>query len=309
MVQKVMVPLDGSSLGEEALPAAFRLASRTGSHVHLVRVRREAEARSCGDVRAFPATSPPSLEQEYLENVAAGCEQEWGIRAHVRLLHGEIPASIVGYAVDAAMSWIVMTTHGCGGISKALVGRVAQAVAHRSAVPVMLIRPQQATRLATRREQNQIVVPLDGSAFSESALTPALALSTALNASVTLLGVVAPAAVWLPHLPSTFAETVAGTPRADADVYLECIAADLRAEGVHIDIDTVTNSAPAAGILDYISRHDVAAIVMAAHGRSGGTRVSVGSVADRLMRDAATPLVLFRPLSVEERDVAHRDVA
>ncbi|HUF50701.1 MAG TPA: universal stress protein [Longimicrobiales bacterium] len=302
----IVVPLDGSSYSEHAIPGALDLARRTRARLYLVQVHE----------LVLPVPAVPELpvvagewdsalraqEERYLESLADRCAEMAGLRPRTALLEGVVSAALASYAAEVGADLIVMTTHGRGGISRAWVGSVADALVRRAAVPVLLLRPT-AERIdwhATLPAKH-ILVPLDGSALSESALTPALALGATTGARYTLLRVVLPLPfVSVPHAPPVFSDAGARQERADADVYLVQIATRLRAQGAVVAVEALLHSIPALGILDYANSHAVDAIVMATHGRGGWSRVALGSVADKVMRGTLLPVMLYRPTTAPD---------
>ena len=80
----------------------------------------------------------------------------------------------------------------------------------------------------------------------------------------------------------------------DSQAYLDHVAARLRAEGLRVKTEVVLG-APALAILDYTSTHHVDLIAMETHGRSGFSRLFLGSVADKVVRSADMPVLLNHP--------------
>ena len=150
--QRLVVPVDGSELAEQALPHVAHLASRMGLPVELVRVTiSEAEyyqAMSM-DVRVLPPTLPSfqsiseSLDGEastYLQAVRARLLQQGAPAVEERVLQGLPADSIVDLAGGGANGLVVMTTHGRSGVGRMLLGSVAERVVRQSSGPVLLIR-------------------------------------------------------------------------------------------------------------------------------------------------------------------------
>src|SRR5205823_2938146 len=92
--------------------------------------------------------------------------------------------------------------------------------------------------------------------------------------------------------PETYAftEQVLDQWLKDSQAYLDHVAARLRAEGLRVKTEVVLG-APALAILDYTSTHHVDLIAMETHGRSGFSRLFLGSVADKVARSADTPVL------------------
>ncbi|MBI3943375.1 MAG: universal stress protein [Chloroflexi bacterium] len=141
----------------------------------------------------------------------------------------------------------------------------------------------------------KILVPLDGSPLAEIALPYAISLAQKFHAEVVLLRIFT-----LPLYPFTVIIDMDATPmlameaaRNEAFSYLEQIAPRLRQAGVRTR--TVVRCIPVAdGIIDFAQEEEVDLIVMSTHGRSGVGRWLLGSVADRVLRGAAVPVLLIR---------------
>jgi nucleotide-binding universal stress UspA family protein len=58
----------------------------------------------------------------------------------------------------------------------------------------------------------------------------------------------------------------------------------------------VSHDQPAAAILDDASAHGADLIALATQGRGGLKRLLLGSVADKVVRGAATPVLVYRPV-------------
>ncbi|GIV98102.1 MAG: universal stress protein [Herpetosiphonaceae bacterium] len=146
--------------------------------------------------------------------------------------------------------------------------------------------------------ERKILVPLDGSTLAEQVLPYAAALAQATDSGLKLLRVVEVIPMmhtlgW-PIPIATIAAEQRQADLADAFQYLQNIARNLRAEGLEVDVQSCEGD-PAAMILARASQDpDVTMIAMATHGRSGVSRWTFGSVAERVLRSAPVPLLLVR---------------
>jgi nucleotide-binding universal stress UspA family protein len=302
MTRHILVPLDGSAFSETALPMALDLARRTAARLHLVQVHEPPAAPAYPDaVPAYDERWDGALrarEEEYLRSLAHRCMERAGVSPVTQLLDGPVAGALASYVAEVGIDRIIMTTHGRGGISRAWMGSVADALVRRAAVPMLLIRPKQ-DRIDWDRvfTANHILIPLDGSVLSEGILDSALELGGLSGAQYTLLRVVLP----LPFVSAPYAagpsfnEAGAAQSRDNAAQYLDSVAQRLRERGVRVDTGTIFHTSPAIGILDYAATHSVDAIAMATHGRGGWSRVALGSVADKVLRGTMMPVLLYRP--------------
>ncbi len=142
MFSKIMVPLDGSSFAEEALPYARGLAEQNQATLLLARVEETFEPPPGVFV---PATALPEVFQlgagEYLEQQAARLTLA-GLNVQTILLEGKVADALLKCAREEKVNLIVMSTHGRTGLSRLLMGSVAERIVHDAPCPVLLIRPQ-----------------------------------------------------------------------------------------------------------------------------------------------------------------------
>jgi nucleotide-binding universal stress UspA family protein len=143
-VDRVVVPLDGSTVAESALPIAMSLADAFGAHVLLVRA---VLAPVPLDTSFFPTpdwvpADPKELvdgARGYLESVADGVETpRERPRVHVEL--GRHPALAVEDAAGAN-GLVVMAAHAHGGLRRAILGSVTDKVVRTAEGAVLVVRP------------------------------------------------------------------------------------------------------------------------------------------------------------------------
>ena len=137
-----------------------------------------------------------------------------------------------------------------------------------------------------------ILVPLDGSHLSESALAPAELLSRTLGAPVTLIHIIEQGA------PSEVHKDRHLTEADEAQAYLREVAA--RAFPSTTKVETHVHSAAVEDVARSIAQHareefapDL--IVMCTHGKSGVRGLLFGSIAQQVVAQGSTPLLLIRP--------------
>jgi nucleotide-binding universal stress UspA family protein len=144
-----------------------------------------------------------------------------------------------------------------------------------------------------------VLAPLDGSALAEQALPNAIAQARHFEAELILLQVLAP-------LPSAPLLGEVARSRAEAssnalarEYYLERVVASVQERGIPARPATVIGS-PHVSITQFAEANDVDLIVMSTRGQSWLSRWLMGSVADRVARGAAIPVLLVR--AAKERE-------
>lgn len=143
MYKKILVPLDGSPLAEAVLPHAEALAKSEHAEIIILRVPN-------APVSEFLSRDPMIAEmihadmekesEEYVHNKVAALEKE-NIKVTGITKDGLVPDTILNVADETHADIIAMSTHGRTGISRWLMGSVADKIIHHAHIPVMLIHP------------------------------------------------------------------------------------------------------------------------------------------------------------------------
>jgi nucleotide-binding universal stress UspA family protein len=144
MHRRILLPLDGSALAEQALPHATAQAERFGAELILLKVLQPLPDRTMSSsARRQAEELSTQLAREYLEGVASTI-QEQSIPVEVVTIEGQAHTQIVEFAEQNGVDLIVMSTRGQSGLSRWLMGSVADRVLRGAAVPVLLIRTAEA---------------------------------------------------------------------------------------------------------------------------------------------------------------------
>lgn len=139
-ITSIIVPLDGSPFAEKALPWALDLAAKYNSRVVLVRVAPRPEMGSLSQAQDLD-DQLDALQghcQAYLHQVQQRLAAE-GHRVEVEYLLGNASQCLVERS-EADCGLIVMTSHGRDGLSRWLIGSVAEKVSRHAHCPVLLVR-------------------------------------------------------------------------------------------------------------------------------------------------------------------------
>lgn len=145
-----------------------------------------------------------------------------------------------------------------------------------------------------------ILVPLDGSTFSEAALTYATNLAQKFSAELLLVYVMDQSYVQLAaELPNLYTQFHLAQ-REQYTIYLTEQVENLLAQGIQAQWELVDKGGVSASIIDLATEKGCDLIVMSTHGRAGMQRFMFGSVAERVVRHARVPVLLIRPEAVTE---------
>jgi nucleotide-binding universal stress UspA family protein len=122
-LNEILFPTDFSSLSELAGQIARDMTKQAGARLHVLHVvARDAN---------------PSQPAEDLARVSRGMGQ--GLRVEAALLTGSPARNILAHAREKHIDLIVMSTHGRTGLSREILGSVAESVVRLSPCPVLTV--------------------------------------------------------------------------------------------------------------------------------------------------------------------------
>jgi nucleotide-binding universal stress UspA family protein len=288
MYRMILVPVDGSPLGERPLPYARLIARAAGAPIKLIEVvPRPAKASSqqqAGELELHHAVE--TYLSDLVRRAAGGLDVD-----HV-VVEGDPAEEIVKAAQQCQADLIVLSTHGRSGFGRWIYGSVADAVLRQAPMPVLLVPAGRRYHWPDARSP-RILVPLDGSGFAEAVLDPVDDLAETLRAELVLLRVVEPRL-------TTYADPTGHTlvdptlELARGGAYLEGVAKRLRSKSRLVN--TMEGFGQVAdAILNAARESEADLIALTTHGRGGLTRLVFGSQATALVQRAETPLLLVGP--------------
>jgi nucleotide-binding universal stress UspA family protein len=139
MYKKIIVPLDNSATDKTILVHIRKLARLTQAQLVLVHVADGFAAR-LQDQLNLADSEEIKNDQAYLDQVCAGLQSE-GFSAQAFLVQGQEPADgILAVAQAQGADLIAMSTHGHRFIKDMILGSVADALRHRTDIPILMIR-------------------------------------------------------------------------------------------------------------------------------------------------------------------------
>jgi nucleotide-binding universal stress UspA family protein len=308
MIRTIMVPLDGSRTAEHALPWARSLSRRNGAAVRLARVRGIPPAPVSGEGMTTYDPDPylyiSKEEDDYMEAAAKSWldpESETTLTGVLLEPIDSIAGTLIRYSKTISADLTIMTSRGHDPMSRLLFGSVADEYLRRAPGPTLLIKGDAATSPDPSVEPrvSRVIVPLDGSDLSEQAVTPSLTLFDWYGCEITLL-LVLDAVEDIRQLVERVEGSMshrwtAQTAAPIAGEYLQRVADRLRRETSNVQIKVVEHGS-AADVILAEAADPTTAIAIATHGRGGITRMIFGSVTDKVVRGAAGPVLIVRPL-------------
>ena len=296
MFARVLVPLDGSKAALAALDYAEVIPSESVRLLSVVPVSGPLALPALLVARhdEWLATVVANITVN-LDEAAATLSRQ-GRTIETRVVMGDPAERIVEAAADVDL--IVMTTHGHGAGGRMMYGSVADRVVRHAPAPVLVVRGGE--HPVPSAPVGRIVVPLDGSAVAEQALPVAISLADDLGVPIQLVR-----ALDVDMLRETvragasaaaaYADSVETVRRAVV-AYLDEQAKIVRGHDVMVGAD-VRDGPATAEILRYTRPGDL--LVMTTHGRGGIRRWLLGSVAEKVVREASVPVLLMRARKAE----------
>lgn len=299
---RVIVPLDGSEPSRAALTYAASIPTKELVLLHVM-VDREVIVPDW-ILRRDSARTESSLADD-MERMAEELRTpERTVSVDIRI--GDVAEEIINAGADADL--IVMMTHGRGAAGRVIFGSVADRVVRHGSTPTLLVRVGELTR--TPRTPRRVVCALDGSTIAERGLSAAIRLASALELPLHLLRSVGLQDVqaalrdtntdWLAPSdmhPELYDQTLNSVQEA-AVTYLAEKQAAAREELSTVTTELVEGSVPFT-LMWAVDVDDI--LVITTRGQGGYKRWSLGSVAEKLIREAPCPVFLERGPDDHER--------
>jgi nucleotide-binding universal stress UspA family protein len=305
MFKQILVPLDGSTRAEQALPVATRLARASSGSIVLIQVAKFPMDLGGGFTQA-PLLTEQMIETEldnadnYLKTVATS-EALAGISIKTEAMFGQPLQNILSVVESRRVDLIVICSHGRTGLKRWALGSVAQALAHQSPVPLLVLREGgQVPAISSEEITHPIcaLVALDGSPFAETALIPAANLVAALAAPNE--GIL--------HLTQVIT-SIGEESQQNAKTYITGVKEQLQQKLKNLNLSitwSLLRDADVAGAIVDMAEHGEGKtraeringcdlIAMSTHGRGGLERLMMGSVTERVLHATRLPMLIVRP--------------
>ena len=289
-MKKILVSLDGSELSEKVLPRVEILAKKCNAEIILLRVVPFAWPDEFPQVREM-SNKLDKEASDYLFAIQAQLEEK-GIKGECCVHEGSVPEVICDLAREKEVDLVAMTTHGRGGVKRWALGSVSDKVIQTSPVHVLLCRISE-KEMAPSNYKN-ILIPLDGSHFSEVIFSQAQHLVRLFDSKVWFLYVIDV------HLADSFDVLKRDNIKQGKELmdniqsYFSNLEKRLEeAKATNYEI-IVKEGHPAETICDFAEEQEIDLIAMSTHGRGGIARWALGSVTDKVVQVSSNPVLLIR---------------
>jgi nucleotide-binding universal stress UspA family protein len=143
-LKHIVFPTDFSEYNDTALQYASRLAAESGATLHFVHVADTRElGAAAGEVSYLYSAEWEKGRHRAERKLKRMAPPDSGVNFKHHSLTGIPDVQIVAFAVDQKADLIVMASHGRTGISRFVMGSVAEAVMRKAPCPVMVVKQPQ----------------------------------------------------------------------------------------------------------------------------------------------------------------------
>lgn len=154
MFEHLLVPLDGSRFGSQAVRYAIEVARRFDADITLLQVIKRATPIVASPMGESPSMADVAVQTAFMENKRnvsrakrylskkAREIRAQNIKTEFHTIVGEAAQSIKEFADKKHIDLVVMSSHGKNVVKRAIMGSVADKVVRESGKPVLVIRPQ-----------------------------------------------------------------------------------------------------------------------------------------------------------------------
>ncbi|MGB9714957.1 MAG: universal stress protein [Thermodesulfovibrionales bacterium] len=267
-LERLLLATDGSEYSEGAVREAINLAKTCGSKLYaisVIEVNPEFEALAPG-----LAEKEEKQRSEHLKTVKSKASKE-GVDCEIILYRGGEPyESIVDEAAKNKVGMIVMGRYGRTGLGRVMMGSTTAKVIGYTLCRVMVV-PKEA-----KLNFDKILIATDGSMHSEFAANEAISIAKRSGSTLIALSV---------------AKKDENLPAAKECV--DAVKKDAEKEGIKVKT-IIRKGIPHEVIVKTGAQEDVGLIVIGSHGRTGITKLLMGSVTERVIGHAESPVLVWK---------------
>ncbi len=304
-VRRLLCPVDFSEHAAFGLRAAQTLAAASEASAHLVHVWEQPKY-SGPDVTllyerdGITQFATFSLATDQRDALREALSQAPSATIHVRADAGRAHSAIATLASLGDFDAIVIATHRRRGFAHFWLGSVAENLLHEATCPVLTVSPSDThSQEHPMTEIKKILCPIDFSEGAEAALNHAVEFAERFDATVDLLHVYETPSYVRPDLSiwvtAHTSEPLTKYIRAEAEKNMEEFGKGLNPTAkARVEQQLVKHGDPASDIGRIAKEGSYDLIVMGTHGRSGFNHLLMGSVAERVVRQAQCPVMTVR---------------
>jgi nucleotide-binding universal stress UspA family protein len=324
---RILVPLDGSTLAERAIPHAERFAQIFGASIILLQVLEPTSYHE--NPKAVDPLSWQIRKAEaelYMQGIAARTRMNLGndvlagasennSRVDYAIREGKTAENIIDFTHTENIDLIVISTHGSGGLSRWNISSVTQKVINLAYSHVLIVRAYSQTGTGdTPIRYRRILLPFDSSRRAENSLSTGVALvrgeiairnmakaessssdSLTENPKLVLAAVIKPPEIPIPKpYPleiGQLSEQLMEVSRRAVSNYLEEMKERLPVE---CEIRVVENDGVSSAIQELAGEDDIDLVLLSAHGYTGQFLWPYGTVTRQYMEHGTKPVLVIQ---------------
>jgi nucleotide-binding universal stress UspA family protein len=298
-ISNILVAVDFSPLSAAALKAAQRLAERCEATLHLANVQVYSyPVGSLAPLAPVPVSPLLGLEDRRIgaDRALRVLAKRHGLNGSCRAEIGSAPFDVLcGIAEEVKADLIVTGTHGRKGFRRFFLGSTAERLVQYSPCPVMVVGGKSEASGASERRSlriDRIVVPVDFSKCSFEGLQYAIGFARRFGGEILALHAI----------DAGYAYKVEGLGVRDLSIYEEQSLVEARHDiaafvgaadfgGVRYQT-AIKFGLPEDCICDFADNEQAGLIITSTHGYTGLKHVLVGSIAERVVRQAHCPVLV-----------------
>ncbi len=297
MFTHILVPLDGSELAECVLPHVILQATVMGAEVTLFHsLERQDPKGSSSAVHPVEWHMRRVQAQGYLDKVSRKVKASIpGVKT--ALVEGSAAESIIEYAHNNDVDYMVLSTHGNSGLTGWNVSSTVQKVLLRSYISTLLVRAYNQPYEKVDG-YGKILLALDCSTRSENTLPIGVMLALEGKSRLFFSHVVR-----IPELPGQLPPNledeklrnrIVERNRESAGKYLDQLMAQFMSQNLSPEKRLLVGDNVAASLEDIVRAETIELVVISAHGNRSATEWPYGSVAVNLIVYGTVPLLIMQ---------------
>ncbi len=299
-VKKILYPTDFSECSKRALDHALFLAEEFEAELHMLHVITLHEDDPYNPAYHFEKKEElyERVHKFYRENLVKLLEDK-GPEEKIKIVQVErknihAAPEIISYAEENDIDLIVMGTRGRRGLSRLLLGSVAAETVKLSSCPVLTVRYQEEREFHPEKI-DKILLPLDFSAHSKTALAYAKEFDQRYSAELHLLHVIEKRSI------PQFYVSILGTISQETYQHLKELSLQIMNKLAENElpkevkaVTAVEKGDPARKILKYIEDNSIDMVIISTHGLSDNLGIIWGSVSEKIVLNSQCPVLTVK---------------
>jgi nucleotide-binding universal stress UspA family protein len=298
-IKKIIWATDGSQESEKALDYAKYIAGKSGAEivgVHVVpmpvQVLFDNMSESKAEIRKWRLRIENNAAKKFDEVKEE--LQKTGIKFDGVILKGVPSDKIKEFAQRRKADLIVMGKHGHGFFESMIAGSETVKVLKSSHVPVLSVKSTN-----KKSEFKNILVPIDMSEQSDSALTYALSIAQLTGAKITVIFVLR-LDMYAQDLPAgalerVIEQSIKSLKKRASQLKKRFESKRGASKNIKMETEVIHGMSEAVTISQYAAKNNIDLIVIHTHGRTGISRFLLGSVTERVISAAQCSVIAMRP--------------